>query len=171
MELLLCCLVMVAILQTQENSKSCPSLYPSAIKHSTSCQRYVLQTISNDKLCKRVQGRQWRFQVTKGQRGQLPFGLDLEPPPNNLECLSDRTAQCCFLCLQGKKYGQYAVRIPCFRPTESRRVQYRQFVSTSDGMKSEEVTYEQLNPKENACESDASVYDRLREACFQHCNK
>ncbi|KAF2678881.1 hypothetical protein K458DRAFT_315873 [Lentithecium fluviatile CBS 122367] len=107
----------------------------------------------------------------KGPKRTTPFGLDLETPPKNLECLSDRTAQCCFLCLQGKKYGQYAVRIPCFRPTKSRRVLYRQLVSTSEGMQSEKVTYEQLNPKENACESDASIYDRLREACFQHQNK
>jgi hypothetical protein len=38
-------------------------------------------------------------------------------------------------------------------------------------VQSEKVAYEKLDPKENACESDASIYDRLREACFLHQNK
>jgi hypothetical protein len=99
-----------------------------------------------------------------------PFGLELEIPRKYNEHLLDRTAQCCFLCLERKNFGQYAVRIPCFRPTKSRRVLSR-LVCKSGGVQSEEITYERLNPKENACESDASIYDRLRDACFQQQGK
>ena len=104
-------------------------------------------------------------------RTTTPFGLDPELPRRNHECLSDRTAQCCFLCLQGKKSGQYAVRIPCFRPTESRRVACCRLVLKSGGVQSEKVIYEKLNPKENACESDATIYHRLKDACFLHQGK
>jgi hypothetical protein len=38
-------------------------------------------------------------------------------------------------------------------------------------MRREKVTYEKLNSKESACESDASIYGRLRDACFQQQNK
>ena len=106
----------------------------------------------------------------RGPSTTTPFGLQLVLPRKYNECLLDRTAHCCFLCLQEKDYGQYAVRIPCFRPTKSRQVLYR-LVSESGGVQWEKITYEKLNPKENACESDASIYDRLRDACFQQQNK
>jgi hypothetical protein len=107
----------------------------------------------------------------RGPGTPTPFDLKLELPCKYNERLLDRTAQCCFLCLQEKNYGQYAVRIPCFRPTKSRRVLCYTQVPKSGGMRREKVTYEKLNPKESACESDASIYDRLRDACFQQQNK
>jgi len=33
------------------------------------------------------------------------------------------------------------------------------------------VTYGKLDPKENACESDAAIYQRLNDACFQYQGK
>ncbi|SRR6266480_5462950 len=113
-----------------------------------------------------------------GLRASPPFGLDLELPYKNTEYLSDRTAQCCFLCLHKRKSGQYAVQIPCFRPTKSRRVISRLLstkVSRSGVSQLEKVpggeTYEKLSPKENACESDAAIYHRLKETCFQYQGK
>jgi hypothetical protein len=32
-------------------------------------------------------------------------------------------------------------------------------------------TYEEINPKEMACESDTAIYDRLVETCFDHKGK
>jgi hypothetical protein len=31
--------------------------------------------------------------------------------------------------------------------------------------------YEELNPREKACESDAAIYQRLKETCFQYQGK
>jgi hypothetical protein len=90
----------------------------------------------------------------------------------NCASLLDRAGQCCFLCLQGKKTGQYAIQVPCMRPTKQRRViSYKLSKEVSDS-KLKRVpggeTYEELNPMENACESDAAIYQRLKETCFQY---
>ncbi|XP_014561834.1 hypothetical protein COCVIDRAFT_11609 [Bipolaris victoriae FI3] len=99
------------------------------------------------------------------------FGLGSDIPSRSSGCLLDRTAQYCFLCLQGKKLGQYAVRVPCFRPTKERRVIRRRRVTKGEGAQSEKVTYEKLDPKENACENDAAIYQRLNDVCFQYQGK
>jgi hypothetical protein len=39
----------------------------------------------------------------------------------NCASLSDRAGQCCYLCLQGRKIGQYAVQVPCMRPQWSQQ--------------------------------------------------
>lgn len=107
-----------------------------------------------------------------------PFGLNLELPYKKYGRLSDRSAKCCFLCLEGRKDGQYAVQAPCFRPTKWRQVVgYRlsRKISTNGVTQLEKApggeVYEKLNPKENACESDAAIYQRLKESCFRYQDK
>lgn len=102
-----------------------------------------------------------------------PFGiLDLELPSERTTCLSARTAQCCFLCIQGKRSAQYAVRVPCFRPNKPRQVICSRMKLDEHGVfQTDKIVYESLDPKESACESDATVYHRLREGCFQHQGK
>src|SRR5947209_378304 len=51
------------------------------------------------------------------------FGIDFEPPCKIYTSLPDRAGQCCFLCLKGKRAGQYIVQVPCLRPTKARHIQ------------------------------------------------
>ncbi|KAJ5059439.1 hypothetical protein J3E74DRAFT_347604 [Bipolaris maydis] len=97
--------------------------------------------------------------------------LSVSDSKRERKCIPDRTAQCCFLCLRGKKSGQYAVRLHCFRPIKWRRFARRQLVNKSGGIQSEKKIYEKLDPKENARESDAAIYQRLNDACFQYHGK
>jgi hypothetical protein len=96
----------------------------------------------------------------------------------NCASLSDRAGQCCFLCLQGRKIGQCAVRIPYMRPTEARRISWHKLsteVSENGSQHFVKVPggeiYEELNRREKACESDAAIYQRLKETCFQYQRK
>lgn len=99
-----------------------------------------------------------------------PFDLDFGLCCQSHADISARTAQFCFLCLQEREYGHYAVKIPCFRPTRPREILLR--VNFENGsVQGEKVHYEKLNPMENACESDAAIYDRLKEACFRYQNR
>jgi hypothetical protein len=96
------------------------------------------------------------------------FGLGFNLPARTGERLSDRTGQCCFLCLQGKDLGQYAVQVHCFRPTKWRRkVSWTLPFIEDEVERPQKVTYEKLDPKETACESDAAIYERLNEECFR----
>ncbi|KAH6708896.1 hypothetical protein BKA61DRAFT_615054 [Leptodontidium sp. MPI-SDFR-AT-0119] len=82
---------------------------------------------------------------------------------------SDRAGQYCFLCLQGKKTGQYAVQVLCMRPTRPRAITGHKLIPKDDifvKIPGSEI-YEKLNPKELACESDAAIYQRLQDTCFQ----
>jgi len=107
--------------------------------------------------------------VHEKQRTTL-FDLDPKIARKNQANISARTAQFCFLCLYGRKYGHYAVRIPCFRPTRWRQI--LSWVTFEDEVaQDEKITYTQLDPMENACESDAAIYDRLKRVCFQHQNR
>jgi len=99
------------------------------------------------------------------------FGLGSDLPFRKCERLSDRTAQCCFLCLQGKEFGQYAIQVHCFRPTKWRGFACRRIETEGKVMQSETITYKKLDPKENACESDATIYRRLNDACFRYQGK
>lgn len=107
-----------------------------------------------------------------------PFGVNLRPPGKKYASLSDRAGQCCFLCLEGRKTGQYAVPVPCMRPTEPRQVKSHRLSTevTKNGlMRLVKIPggelYENLNPKEKACESDAAIYHRLKETCFHYQGK
>jgi hypothetical protein len=96
----------------------------------------------------------------------------------NCTSLSDRAGQCCFLCLQGRKIGQYAVQVPCTRPTEGRRTKGHKLSTEVSKDGSQHLVkvlggeiYEELSPREKACESDAAIYQRLEETCFQYQGK
>ncbi|KAH7130098.1 hypothetical protein B0J11DRAFT_243963 [Dendryphion nanum] len=102
-----------------------------------------------------------------------PFGIfGLEFHTERAKCLSARTSQCCFLCIQGKRSAQYAVRVPCFRPNKPRQVRHSTMKPDESGIwKLDKIVYESLDPKEKACESDATIYHRLGEVCFQQQGK
>ena len=53
-----------------------------------------------------------------------PFGINMGPSVETNSNFSVQAGQCCFLCLEGAKSGQYAIKVPCFRPTEPRRLMY-----------------------------------------------
>ncbi|CRK14550.1 hypothetical protein BN1723_010382 [Verticillium longisporum] len=55
----------------------------------------------------------------------------------------DRAGQGCFLCLESPTQGQYAVLVPCVRPTEAPQV-------------------------ETAYESDEQIYRRLVDTCYRY---
>jgi hypothetical protein len=107
-----------------------------------------------------------------------PLGVDLRPPCKKYASLCDRAGQYCFLCLEGRNTGQYAVQVPCIRLTKPRQIKGHRL---STEVNKEGLTrfvkipggeiYEKLNPKEKACESDAAIYHRLKETCFHHQGK
>ena len=107
-----------------------------------------------------------------------PFGIKLEPPCETVANLFNRAGQCCFLCLEGRKSGQFTVQVPCLRPTKPRRIisQWLSQKASKTGITSPVkalggVTYEKLNPREKAYESDATIYQRLKESCFHYQGK
>jgi hypothetical protein len=96
----------------------------------------------------------------------LPFGIGVQPPSKGNTGLSDRTGQCCFLCLESKQMGHYAVQVPYIRPTKPRRVLSRRVASNGDGLLGGE-TYEEITPQQMAYESDTAIYD----TCFDYQGK
>ena len=87
--------------------------------------------------------------------------------------LLDRAGQRCFLCLNSRKTGSYAVAVPCLRPTKARRIVSRRLMTkvSVSGQRTlvpapAGENYEELNPREVACESDMSVYERIAQMTF-----
>ncbi|CAH0051998.1 unnamed protein product [Clonostachys solani] len=76
----------------------------------------------------------------------------------------DRAGHGCFLCLESHRHGQYAVLVPCLRPTRARRVKGHSDCF-SDNPK---PIYEKMIPWDSACESDSDIYQRLTDTCYQH---
>ncbi|KAH6705791.1 hypothetical protein EV126DRAFT_412840 [Verticillium dahliae] len=75
----------------------------------------------------------------------------------------DRAGQGCFLCLESPKQGQYAVLVPCVRPTEPPQV-----VGFSDMLTSPKPIYGKMMFWETACESDEQIYRRLVDTCYRY---
>ncbi|VUC27246.1 unnamed protein product [Clonostachys rosea] len=78
--------------------------------------------------------------------------------------LRDRAGQGCFLCLESHKRGQYAILVPCLRPTRARRVRGHSGVFSDNPR----PIYEKMMPWESACESDSDIYRRLTDTCYQY---
>ncbi|CAH0022253.1 unnamed protein product [Clonostachys rhizophaga] len=82
----------------------------------------------------------------------------------NMPDFRDRAGQGCFLCLESHRYGQYAVLVPCLRPTKTRRIKrYSNALS-----KNPKPIYEKMIPWESACESDSEIYERLTEISYEY---
>ncbi|KAK7581995.1 hypothetical protein V3481_014073 [Fusarium oxysporum f. sp. vasinfectum] len=79
--------------------------------------------------------------------------------------LRDRAGQACFLCLETRIQGQYALPIPCLRPTRPRRI--TRYTGLSTDRNNRKPRYEKMQPWSNACESDTDIYQRLVETCYQ----
>lgn len=50
-----------------------------------------------------------------------PFGIESLAGETGVNS-EIRADQYCFLCLEGKGFDQYTIRVPCLRPTKPRRV-------------------------------------------------
>ncbi|KAH8815439.1 hypothetical protein F5884DRAFT_895335 [Xylogone sp. PMI_703] len=82
--------------------------------------------------------------------------------PTDISPLSDRAGQCIFLCLKKKGKGQYAILVPCIRPTKPRKV-----ILIHWKARKRINVYGDISPKEKACEGDSLIYHRLVETCFE----
>jgi len=78
--------------------------------------------------------------------------------------IRDRAGQGCFLCLESPTQEQYAVLVPCLRPSKARQVLGRLRVSTE----STRLIYDKTMPWDNACESDSDIFRRLVDTCYQY---
>lgn len=86
-----------------------------------------------------------------------------KPPTRSHQNLRDWAGQGCFLCLQNSKDGQFAVLIPCIKPSRHRRVIGRSTLST----KTPTLIYEEVQPWETACEPDSVLWSRIVDTCYQ----
>ncbi|KAH6994645.1 hypothetical protein EDB82DRAFT_502224 [Fusarium venenatum] len=87
------------------------------------------------------------------------------PGPTALPEFQERAGQGCFICLQSHRQGQYAVLVPCMRPTKPRQKRKR----TVDLRTGESRNiYKENSPWDGACESDYEIYQRLLDTCYQH---
>jgi hypothetical protein len=97
--------------------------------------------------------------------------LDSKLPPAKDACLPDQTAQCYFLCLEGKNNIPYAVQLPHVRPTPPRRDAarpHRPPPSKDAVARQAPLDRETRVPPEPTWESDAAVYRRFNEICFRY---
>lgn len=82
--------------------------------------------------------------------------------------VSGQVAQCCFLCLHGRKQP-YAIQVPCIRPRPPKVVGHKLLMS-DDGDTLSKVSggeiYEPVNQKDKAFESDAAVWNRMKKMYF-----
>ncbi|CAG9951096.1 unnamed protein product [Clonostachys rosea f. rosea IK726] len=82
----------------------------------------------------------------------------------NMPDFRDRAGQGCFLCLESYRDGQYAVLVPCLRPTKARQVKGQSDVFSDNPR----PIYEKMIPWDSVCESDSDIYQRLTDTCYQH---
>ncbi|KAJ4243332.1 hypothetical protein NW762_014818 [Fusarium torreyae] len=78
--------------------------------------------------------------------------------------LQERAGQGCFICLESHKQGQYAVLVPCLRPTKSRQMTARIEYYTGKS----KLIYGKHSPWDSACESDCDIYHRLLDTSYRH---
>ncbi|KAF5670072.1 hypothetical protein FHETE_4755 [Fusarium heterosporum] len=78
--------------------------------------------------------------------------------------LQERAGQGCFICLESHHQGQYAVLVPCLRPTKFRQIIGHIRDHTGDS----KLIYEQDSSWDSACESDCEIYHRLLDMCYRH---
>ncbi|KAI3327521.1 hypothetical protein HD806DRAFT_325564 [Xylariaceae sp. AK1471] len=88
--------------------------------------------------------------------------------------------QGCFVCLDSPEDGQYAVLVPCIRPTKKRqKILYVVFSDESSDELSNEPEvihdpkpkYKDIKPWDMACESDTEIWRRLVKTCYEHKGK
>lgn len=102
---------------------------------------------------------------TQDVERQVDLGVQTDPQESkNIPSLQERAGQVCFLCLESHNQGQYAILVPCLRPTKPRRVIKRRGNRAGNSQR----TYEKTIPWNNACESDEEIYRRLIDTCYQH---
>ncbi|RGP80762.1 hypothetical protein FLONG3_1102 [Fusarium longipes] len=80
--------------------------------------------------------------------------------------LQERAGQCIFLCLQSPSRGGYAVLVPCFRPTMTRRIGRR----SKHGSGKWEWMYAKAPWWDRAYESDCLTYQRLMDSYYRQLN-
>ena len=83
----------------------------------------------------------------------------------------DRAGHGCFLCLESPRQGQYAVLVPCLRPTEAREEKMLVYdtddTDDTDETDDTRAKYVPVAPWDRACESDQDIYQRLVDTCYQ----
>lgn len=82
--------------------------------------------------------------------------------------IRDRAGDCIFLCLESPAQGQYAILMPCLRPRGARREVPTIWLDDTPKPKDWKPEYEEIMPWHKACESDADIYQRLLDTCYQH---
>ncbi|KAM0376572.1 hypothetical protein ACHAPY_007117 [Fusarium culmorum] len=98
------------------------------------------------------------------ERQGNPDESTVPPAPKDIPDLRQRAGQGCFICLESHSQGQYAVLVPCLRPTESRQVRgIRKNLDT--GKKT--TIYNPNSLWDSAGESDCEIYQRLLGECYQ----
>ncbi|KAI0964952.1 hypothetical protein F4678DRAFT_363418 [Xylaria arbuscula] len=80
----------------------------------------------------------------------------------------NRFRQGCFVCLDSPEGGQYAVQVPCARPTNEEWTE--NMLRTDDGTKSM-ASYQKTKRLNTAYESDSDIWRRLVKTCYEHKGK
>jgi hypothetical protein len=93
------------------------------------------------------------------------LGIQTDPQESkNIPSLQEQAGQGCFLCLESHSQGQYAILVPCLRPTKTRSVN----IHMRDVLGNFKPIYEGTMPWNRGCESDEDIYRRLIDTCYQH---
>ncbi|KAK3382139.1 hypothetical protein B0T24DRAFT_516770 [Lasiosphaeria ovina] len=82
----------------------------------------------------------------------------------------ERAGQFCLVCLDRAGHGQYAIAVPCLKPSRERQIQCHRITDTvsDDNIRRRRVPiYGPIEEWEKAVEDDRAVYARMVEMCFQ----
>jgi hypothetical protein len=94
---------------------------------------------------------------TQDVESQVDLGVQTDPQESiTITSLQENAGQGCFLCLESHNQGQYAILVPCQRPT-------------NDGRENKRRRGRNDNSNRNSvCDSDEEIYRRLIDNCYQH---
>lgn len=102
------------------------------------------------------------------------LGEQTHPLWNTTEPFEDRAGQCIFLCHEDNRSSSWAIQVPCLRPTDERYIVRRTFCKAIvDGQQyfqesaNDTITYRKHSHRETAYECDATIFQRLQQACLQ----
>lgn len=90
----------------------------------------------------------------------VDFKKALDKPGRDLTKIRQNAGQCCFLCLETREHGQFAIRVPCQRLTTARCPER---IRVYENGKTISTILWKL-----ACESDTEIYHRLVDTCYEY---
>jgi hypothetical protein len=76
----------------------------------------------------------------------------------------DHVGQCLFICIEQGPMDHYAIKIPCFWPSEYRHIKWRSY---NKEKKIKHVEYRPTQPCEQARECNSDILERILENCYR----